>query len=173
MMQNKPLHCWISDQTSRASILPLDWLSPSEPLKVLPDANCLGVASELVRAPADIRPVLDLLLGQVLVVRNRSAARHVLAGLPKHARAVTLRGEVFHATGEVVAGKPNKTAVLGRPRQRRELQEILADADRQIAVMESETDKIDRVVGRCPSADPGAKKRCRSKTSAIGKCQGF
>jgi chromosome segregation protein len=126
------------DHNSRASILPLDWLAPEEPLNIKPDANCLGVASNLVKAPAEIRPVLDLLLGQVVVVRSRSAARHVLAGLPKHARAVTLAGEVFHATGEVQAGKPSKAAALGRPRQRREFQETLAGVENQIAFLDKE-----------------------------------
>ncbi len=131
-----------SDHNSRASILPLDWLSPAEPLKVKPDANCLGVASELVKAPTEIRPVLDLLLGQVLIVRNRSAARHVLAGMPKNARAVTLRGEVFHASGEVQAGKSSHAAVLGRPRQRRELKETLAELERKTNEMENEISRV-------------------------------
>ncbi len=126
------------DHNSRASILPLDWLIPPEPLKIRPDVNCLGVASDLVKAPAEIRPVLDLLLGQVVVVRSRTAARHVLIGLPRHARVVTLLGEVFHATGEVVAGKPGKAASLGRPRQRRELQETLSEAEGFITNLENE-----------------------------------
>jgi len=130
------------DHNSRASILPLDWLTPVEPLKIKPDVNCLGVASDLVKAPAEIRPVLDLLLGQVVVVRSRTAARHVLAGLPRQARAVTLLGEVFHATGEVVAGKPGKAAALGRPRQRRELQETLSEAERIITFLENESIKV-------------------------------
>lgn len=131
-----------SDQSGRASILPLDWLSPAEPLKTKPDVNCLGVASDLVKAPAELRPALDLLLGQVLVVRDRAAARRVLAGQPKTVRVVTLRGEVFHATGQVLAGKPAKAAALGRPRQRRELQESLAEAERQIAALDNETKKL-------------------------------
>ena len=131
-----------SDQSGRASLLPLDWLSPAEPLKVKNSADCLGVASDLVKAPAEYRPALDLLLGQVLVVRDRVAARRVLAGQPKNARAVTLRGEVFHATGQVLAGKPTNATVLGRPRQRRELQESLADVEKQIAKLDSELRKL-------------------------------
>ncbi|HEY5271036.1 MAG TPA: chromosome segregation protein SMC [Anaerolineales bacterium] len=131
-----------SDQSGRASILPLDWLSPAEPLKTKPDANCLGVASDLVKAPAELRPALDLLLGQVLVVQDRAAARRVLAGQPKNVCVVTLRGEVFHATGQVQAGKPAMTAALGRPRQRRELHESLAEAEHQIAMLDNEINKI-------------------------------
>ncbi|MGA2505274.1 MAG: chromosome segregation protein SMC [Anaerolineales bacterium] len=156
-----------SDHTSRASILPLDWLSPAEPLKIRPDVNCLGVASDLVKAPAEIRPVLDLLLGQVLIVRNRSAARHMLAGLPKHARAVTLRGEVFHATGEVVAGKTNKAAVLSRPRQRRELQEILAENERQVAAMEDETDKVSGLLDEVKGQTLELKKDVEAKKAIL------
>ena len=131
-----------SDQSGRASILPLDWLSPTEPLKINPDADCLGVASELVKAPAELRPTLDLLLGQVIVVRDRAAARRVLAGQEHNVRVVTLHGEVFHATGQVLAGKPAKTAALGRPRQRRELKESMADVGHQILAFESQIKKL-------------------------------
>ncbi len=135
-----------SGQSGRASLLPLDWLSPAEPLEVKSSADCLGVASDLVKASAEYRPALDLLLGQVLVVRDRSAARRILAGQPKNTRAVTLRGEVFHATGQVSAGKPAKAAALGRPRQRRELQEALANVEHQIAKLDSELLKLSRQV---------------------------
>ncbi len=131
-----------SDQSGRATLLPLDWLAPVEPLKVKKSADCLGVASDLVKTTADYRPALDLLLGQVLIVNDRAAARHVLAGLPKNSLAVTLRGEVFHATGQVSAGKPTKAAALGRPRLRRELKESLAEIDHQIAKLDSELQKL-------------------------------
>jgi chromosome segregation protein len=160
-----------SDHTSRASILPLDWLSPAEPLKIKPDANCLGVASDLVKAPAEVRPVLDLLLGQVLVVRNRSAARHVLAGLPKAARAVTLRGEVFHASGEVLAGKPGKAAILGRPRQRREFLEFLAEAERQIASLESEAIKVSGLMDNARQQALELKKDVETKQALLEKAR--
>ena len=125
-----------SDQSGRASLLPLDWLTPAAPLKAKKDADCLGVAADLVSAPAELRPALDLLLGQVLIVRDRSAARRTLAGQSGNVRAVTLRGEVFFATGQVLAGKPARAAALGRPRQRRELQGTLTDVDRQITVLD-------------------------------------
>jgi chromosome segregation protein len=131
-----------TNQSGRASLLPLDWLSPAEPLKMKRSVDCLGVASDLVRAAGEYRPALDLLLGQVLIVRDRAAARRVLAGQPKNARAVTLRGEVFHATGQVSAGKPAKAAALGRPRQRRELQESLANVEQQIVKLDSELKKL-------------------------------
>jgi chromosome segregation protein len=133
------------DQSGRASILPLDWLAPVEPLKVIPDAQCLGVATDLVKVPAELQPAVDLLLGQILIVRDRAAARQVLAGQPKNVRVVTLRGEVFHATGQVLAGKPPKTAALSRPRLRRELQESVMEANRQISALDKE---LGRLIGQ-------------------------
>ncbi len=131
-----------SGQSGRASLLPMDWLSPATPLTAKKDSNCLGVAADLVNAPAELRPALDLLLGQVLVVRDRAAARHALANQAGNVRAVTLRGEVFYATGQVLAGKPAKVAALGRPRQRRELQSSLAEAERQISALDSDLRKL-------------------------------
>ena len=121
-----------SDQSGRAALLPLDWLSPGEPLKFTRNVDCLGVASDLVRIAPEYRPALDLLLGHVLIVRDRAAARRALPGQPKETLAVTLRGEVFHATGQVTAGKPARAAALGRSRQRRELQAASIDIEQQI-----------------------------------------
>jgi chromosome segregation protein len=131
-----------SDKSGRASILPLDWLSPVDPVTIKPDVDCLGVAANLVNAPPELRPALDLLLGQVLIVRDRTVARRVLAGYSKSVRVVTLQGEVFFATGQVLAGKSAKTAVLGRPRQRRELQGSLDKLERQVADLDIKTKKI-------------------------------
>ncbi|MGD0609990.1 MAG: chromosome segregation protein SMC [Anaerolineales bacterium] len=125
-----------ADPTSRASLLPLDWLTPAEPLMALQDPECLGVAADLVKAPAELRPAVDLLLGQVLVVRHREAARRVLAGQNRNVKAVTLHGEVFHASGQVLAGKP-ATGALGRHRQRREVQDSLREGEGQIALLDS------------------------------------
>ncbi len=131
-----------ADDSGRASLLPLDWLTPAEPLKAKKDADCLGVAADLVTASAELRPALDLLLGQVIVVRDRAAARRLLVGKAANVRAVTLRGEVFYATGQVLAGKPAKAAALGRPRQRRELSGALAEAGRRIATLGAELGKL-------------------------------
>ncbi|MBI4732483.1 MAG: chromosome segregation protein SMC [Chloroflexi bacterium] len=131
-----------TDQSGRASLLPLDWLQPGESLSVRAGGDILGVAADLVTSPAELRPAVDLLLGQVLVVRDRAAARKALAGQPRAVRAVTLKGEVFHASGQVLAGKPAKVAALGRPRQRRELQESISKNERQVAALDSELKKL-------------------------------
>ena len=79
--------------------------------------RCLGIASELVSVPAELRPAVDLLLGSVIVVRDRSAARRLLSGQPSGVRAVTLQGEIFHAEGPIQAGageSEGEQTLLGR-----------------------------------------------------------
>ncbi|MCX7609581.1 MAG: chromosome segregation protein SMC [Anaerolineales bacterium] len=122
----------------RASLLPLQELIPSAPLPVRAEEGVLGLAAEVVKAPAELRPAVDLLLGQVFIVRDRQTARRVLTGQPASARAVTLRGEVFHVGGAVLAGKPARVAVLSRPRQRRELSQMLEAVNREITNLESQ-----------------------------------
>jgi chromosome segregation protein len=101
-------------------------LLPTEPLREMPsltspgDPDCLGVALDLISVPVELRSAVNILLGQVLVVRDRAAARRVLPGLAAPARVVTLRGEVFHADGRIMAGRIARTATLSRPRQIRE-----------------------------------------------------
>jgi chromosome segregation protein len=131
-----------SNQSGRASLLPLDWLAPMEPLQVKKSADCLGIASDLVNTSMEYRPVVDLLLGQVIIVRDRAAARFALAGQPKRALAVTLGGEVFYGTGQVSAGSAVKVAALGRPRRRRELNEALKSVQQSLEKLEKELGQL-------------------------------
>jgi chromosome segregation protein len=132
-----------ADPSGRASLLPLDWLAPSTPLSPPRDADCLGLAADLIKAPPELRPAVDLLLGNTLVVRDRSAARRVLAGQANTVKAVTLRGEVFSASGPVLAGKQARTGTLSRPRQRRELQDALVGLERQVKTFDESIHKLE------------------------------
>ena len=63
----------------------------------------LGVAAELVSAPADIAPVVAALLGRTLVAADLITARAAwatLAGL----ECRTITGELAHAGGAVTGG---------------------------------------------------------------------
>ena len=90
------------------------------------DQECLGRAADLVRYSANLEPLINLLLGQVWVVRDRSSARRLSQKLPASGCVVTLHGEVFWGSGVIEAGQDGRAGVIGRPRQKRELQEKLA-----------------------------------------------
>jgi len=113
------------DSSGRAALLPVE-----ERHEILPDrsddSDCIGIASELVTAPDELRGAVRAVLGHTLIVRDRQAARRLVNELPAHARAVTLRGEVFRGDGLVIAGRTAAAATLSRPRQKRELDTALS-----------------------------------------------
>ena len=112
----------------RTGLLALPGLTPPEPVALPADDEVIGRASELVRAPAALRPALDTLLGNTVVVRTRAAARRLAAQLPAHARTVTLTGEVFHPAGPVLAGRGEGATSLSRAREIREIGQALQAA---------------------------------------------
>ena len=130
------------EASARAVLLPLDGMTGGKVLKVKGE-GVLGVAAGLVAAPQDLQPMLDLLLGNTLVVRDRPAAHRLLRGQPAGVRAVTLRGEVFHASGPVVAGLEGKPASLSRPRQKKELDQKLGEISERVAAMDGRLAQMD------------------------------
>jgi chromosome segregation protein len=106
-------------------------------LKTPSGNGVLGLAADLVEAPAELRPALELLLGQVVVTADRVAARRVLAGLPDGARVVTLRGELFHHGGPIEVRSAKAAASLSRPRTLRELNSKQAAIDQQLQSLEN------------------------------------
>jgi chromosome segregation protein len=130
-----------SDGAGRAALLPLHNHS-RPPIDNPTDENSLGVASELVNAPEELRTAVRLLLGQTLIVRDRATARRLLDELPTHARIVTLRGEVFRGDGLIIAGKSAGGSALSRPRQKRELSESIGGLNSQIESVNREVDTL-------------------------------
>ena len=118
-------------EKGRAVLIPSQATRPGEKV-ALEDPDCVGGAVDLVGYPADLQQLVWLLLGQVLVVKNRGAARRIAAQLPINARAVTLQGEVFWGSGVVIAGQDGRAGMIGRPRQKRELQESVAQVNNKL-----------------------------------------
>jgi chromosome segregation protein len=132
----------LEGEASRAALLPIDGLVTGKPdgtdKQNLKARGVLGIASEVIGSPPEIRPVVDLLLGQVLLVQDRSTARRVLPMLDAGWRAVTLKGEVFYAAGPIVAGLDKKPGLLSRPRRRRELREQLTELEKQLTALDGQ-----------------------------------
>ncbi|MCE7920726.1 MAG: hypothetical protein DYG85_14650, partial [Chloroflexi bacterium CFX1] len=119
-----------SDEAGRAALLPVNQTSEVFTHRALRETSevsddILGIASELVNAPEELRGAVRLTLGQTLIVRDRATARRLQPDLPTHARAVTLRGEVFRGDGLIVAGKTASSSTLSRGRQKREFDSAL------------------------------------------------
>jgi chromosome segregation protein len=161
-----------SDGAGRAALLPLE--NHSRPLIPNPtDENSLGVASELVHAPEELRAAVHLTLGQTLIVRDRTTARRLLKDLPAHARVVTLRGEVFRGDGLIIAGKSASTggSALSRPRQKRELTESLATLGTQIESLNREVDSLSAQIAQAQRELTQADEVVRVRRASLDETQ--
>jgi chromosome segregation protein len=146
----------LSAEIARAALLPLDALFPSTVISTLTPAEA-SLATGLVQCPPELRPALDLLLGNAWVVADRSVARDLVRKLRAGVQAVpdirviTLRGEVYHASGPIVAGQESVSGTLGRPRQQRELRVKSGEVEAQLAKVEETLRQVDRALGQLRS----------------------
>jgi chromosome segregation protein len=95
---------WMERERSGEGVafIALDHRALTPPLVAPNETGCVGNAASLVKTSARYQALVDLLLGQTLVVDNRETALRVRSALPDHARLVTLSGDVFYPGGGVL-----------------------------------------------------------------------
>ena len=140
----KALEFLEKDEKGRTVLIPAAWANQTTKLQAGKNPDVLGVAAELIKCDAQIRPVIDLLLGRVLIVKDRRSARKVIQENSDVQRAVTLKGEVFVRSGLVIAGQDGRSALVGRPRQRKEMQEKLDANDQAIDQVNEELEQNEK-----------------------------
>ncbi len=159
-----------SGESGRAALLPLTGRL-NHSLQKPEDADCIGLASELVKAPEDLRTAVDLLLGQTLIVRDRKAARRLLTGMPVHVRIVTLKGEVFRGDGLIVAGKSATSTALSRPRQKRELNETLSSLDERLEKLNQTVERLTQELNSAQKEQARHEEDLRTRRAELERAQ--
>ncbi len=139
------LHLLESDAAGRAALLPLNGHGGAT-ISRPNDPEVVGIASQLVRCRPEMKAAVDALLGQTLIVQTRAAARRLVDAIPRHARIVTLGGEVFRGDGVILAGKSAQSSTLSRPRQKRELVTSLAEAADRLREIEAGLESSSRAL---------------------------
>ena len=131
-------------KSGRATLIPVNRLISLEDVSYPRDSDCLGLASDLVNIIPEYRSVVDYLLGRVIVVTNRKAALKFIGSIQKDLRIVTLKGEVFYASGPVQGGKQSSTGILGRTREKRETQELLKKKEKLAGQVSNSIQKVSK-----------------------------
>ncbi len=152
-------------QKGRAILFPRGSARAAGVLDCPQDEGCLGMAAALVQFPAELEPLVRLLLGQVVVARDRAAARRIAAQIEPTARAVTLRGEVFWGSGMIATGQETRSGVIARPRQMVELRDSLAAVDEALRAAQ---DALRAVESDLAQRQEQARDRERAAKSAGG-----
>ncbi len=160
----------IESETIRGSLFPLDAISPIKPLALELDkapvepGNIIGIAANLVIADAQLKPVIDLLFGQVIIVKDRQTARTIISSrdwqkMP-NLRVVTLKGEMYLSSGPIIRGASRK-GLLIRPRQQRESKSNLEKAISLSNEYEARNSTIQRKVTELQQEENEAKEKYR------------
>jgi chromosome segregation protein len=127
----------------RATLVDLSTIARGTPPNVPSGAGVVGRASDLVRCPDDCRPLVERLLGTVVVVEDHAVAARMAERSEGGLRFVSLDGEVWER-GRVRAGaSPRSGGLLHREMEIRELSGRLAELMLQVEGQERERGVIE------------------------------
>jgi chromosome segregation protein len=127
--------------------------------------NIFGVAANLIKTENRIKPIVDWIFGHVIIVRDRKTARTILASrdwrdIPDF-RVVTLRGEMYYASGPVVSGASGK-GLLTRPRQQKELLKSWEQAKLTLITLERQSRKLEEQISEAQISENDCRERYKS-----------
>jgi chromosome segregation protein len=126
-----------SGKLGRATFQPVPLMRPLETNDdleaVLREPGVVGRASDLVRCAADHRPVVESLLGRIVIVESLDVALR-LAKTKGWNRLATLEGEILHHRGAVTGGVSTRPTfgVVQRKAELAELNRKIADAETKL-----------------------------------------
>ncbi len=129
------MHLLSQKDKGRAVLLPISWMRDLSLERMPVKDGIISRANEIFKVNPKVQKILDGLLGNTFIVNDRSAAKELVNKISTNSRLVTLDGEIFNGSGPVVAGKENRSTVIARPRQKKELQD-------QIVVLETQNEEI-------------------------------
>lgn len=123
------------------------------PREVAGAAGVIDLASQLVRAEADVAVVVQGLLGRIVVVEDLAASRRIMRDLPHGFSTVTRAGEITRAGGSVTGGSAvRESGVLGRERELRDLpaqiRQLEAERGRQLTARDAFAAETQAMVDR-------------------------
>lgn len=146
----------VQEQAAALAALALDSIQSLPPPATPEDAAVIGWASDLVSYEPRIKPVVELLLGRILLVNESRTAYRLAQTLPAGSLTVTPDGFLAHAGGLVEIGsREGQNGILAREqawrqarkkldRMRAEVAQAEATAAGQQAALAKAQDEADR-----------------------------
>ena len=128
----------------RATFLPISAVKPrslmSSDRQYLNSTGCFGVASELVKADAVYKPVVESLLGSTVVVDNLNNATNLAKRSGYSFRIVTLEGDVISPQGSMSGGskKSNDSSLLGKENEINKLKQTIKEQTAELSILEEQ-----------------------------------
>src|SRR5580765_5540774 len=154
-------------ESGRATLVDLSALGGGPLPAVANEAGVLGRASDLVHCEARHRPLVDRLLGSVVVVEDGPTAARLAMQSEGGLRFVSLDGEVWER-GRVRAGSARSlSGLLHRETQIRELSGTLADETLAIEAQERELTALESGRARLLEDRAAAEREVETRRTAL------
>ena len=149
----------------RATFLPKADIRPTPRPATIADLakspGCIGVAADLVSCAAGVEPILEHLLGRVLVMETLEAALAFSRNTSGWRQLVTLDGDVVRPWGAITGGSPAPSShLLGRAR---EIEELEAEQAKLSQSLES----IAAKVGEAQAREEATRTAARERAAAL------
>jgi chromosome segregation protein len=182
----EPVLNLLTTEGIQGAMLPLDSLETTPVIRGIEELDgVVGVATNYIRTSQELRPLVDSLLNEAIIVRDRKVASRVLKEIKKrkssnkyvnkgeeesvprisgNLRVVTLTGEVFFVNGPILSMGRGDTRGLGYSQQLQELSEAIDEKSKQVQLAvgkfrerERELDKARAEIGVLGQREEDAK----------------
>ncbi|MHB8962293.1 MAG: chromosome segregation protein SMC [Saccharofermentanales bacterium] len=142
-----------TNRLGRATFLPISSIQgrPAE-RSVIAEAQkaegYVGFANDLVKFPAEIRGIIDSLLGRIIVIDNLDHAIRLARRISYSTRIVTLEGDVVNPGGALTGGyqKGKGTGIIGRAREIERLTEEVQTIRKEAADLAARLPEAEEVL---------------------------
>ena len=131
-----------NEEGTRTFILPNRFEKNSTNKIGVNDPGILGKASDFVKIEDGFENLLSHFIGKSLIVLDRKTAMRIAEKLSNEDRIVTPQGEVFFGNGMILSAHTGQEALIARPRQKREIQDKIADIEEQINLLNAKDHQI-------------------------------
>ncbi|MHB8169995.1 MAG: chromosome segregation protein SMC [Thermincolia bacterium] len=137
----------------RATFLPLNTIRLNtlygNDAKAAEMVGALGIASQLIEVEDKYRPIIDNLLGRLVVVENIDLAVKIAQASNYRVKLVTLDGDVINPGGSLTGGSYSKKGanLLGRSREIEDLTKKVASLETQLAGAQEQEEQLARHLG--------------------------
>jgi chromosome segregation protein len=150
-------------KAGRATFLPKSDIRPAtRPAHLAQLARrpgCVGVAADLITCAAGVEPIIEHLLGRVLVMETLEAALALAKSTQGWRELVTLDGDVVRPWGAITGGSPAPSShLLGRAREIEELEAEQAKLNESLAQLATRSGEAS---ARAESARASGNERAR------------
>ena len=134
-----------SEEAGAATVYPLDRVEHVFPVNLFNERGVIGVAARLVRTDQQYRPLIDTLLGRVIVVDDLKVAQQMVRrGLGS---VVTRDGILLRPNGSIYGGRSGAgSEQFGLRRELEALPEYIDGAEQRLNVARERAARAERVV---------------------------